>query len=146
MKYLDSPDHRPTKRLDSIMWLRFVDGDMPYKKLHTLYNHIFSCIKDISTMLKILGFFCSSAPTGLLNLSLQTICYLSHLDEEDVYLRLLGLHSIFYIPPPKTSELGDPNDPALLPCKISLSTNYDPENIRRGSIPRRSSTVVSTSD
>ncbi|KAF8803646.1 hypothetical protein BYT27DRAFT_7109348, partial [Phlegmacium glaucopus] len=102
MKYLDSPNHRPMKRLDVIIGLRPVDGDMPYKELDALYSHILSCVDDLDSTLKIFGFlfwgldFCRFTP--------YLVADLLGLDEEDVYLCLSELHSILYIPPPKTSE------------------------------------------
>jgi hypothetical protein len=39
MKYLDSPNHRPMKRLHVIIGLRFpVGSDMPYKELDVLFG------------------------------------------------------------------------------------------------------------
>ena len=59
MKYLDSPKYRPMRRLDVIMGLRPVEGDMPYKELDALYSHIFSRVEDIHTTLKMLRFLFS---------------------------------------------------------------------------------------
>ena len=106
MKYLDSPDRWPMKRLDGIMGLRPVDGDIPYKELDALYNHIFSCVEDLSTVLKILGFLFFSCNQCSKPITMDFLALLLGLDEEDVHLSLSGLHSILYIPPPKTSESG----------------------------------------
>jgi len=56
MKYLYSHKHRPIKRLDIIMGLIPVVGDMPYKELVALYSHIFSCVGDFGITLKIIGY------------------------------------------------------------------------------------------
>ncbi|KAF8805707.1 hypothetical protein BYT27DRAFT_7103972, partial [Phlegmacium glaucopus] len=102
MKYLDSPTHRPMKRLDVIIGLRPVDGDMPYKELDALYSHILSRVDNLASTLKIFGFlfwglaFCRLTP--------YLVADLLGLDEEDVHLCLSELHSILYIPPPKTGE------------------------------------------
>ena len=34
-----------------------VVGDISYKELDALYSHIFSCVEDLATTLKILEFF-----------------------------------------------------------------------------------------
>jgi len=103
MKYLDSPNHRPMKRLDVIIGLISVDGDMPYKELDALYSHIFSCVEDLATTLKILGFLFFRQ--GFEPVTPDFLAHLLGLDEEDVHLCLSELHSILFIPPPKTSGL-----------------------------------------
>ncbi|KAF8809785.1 hypothetical protein BYT27DRAFT_7187671 [Phlegmacium glaucopus] len=104
MKYLDSPNHRPTKRLDVIIGLRPVDGDMPYKELDALYSHILSCVDDLAMTLKILGFLFFRdwiSPDDIV--TPYFMADLLGVDEEDVYLCLSELHSILYIPPHKTT-------------------------------------------
>ena len=100
MKYLDSPKHQPRRRLDVIMGLRPVEGDMPYKELDALYSHIFSCVEDIHTTLKMLEFFFFGF-YGIFSRP-KILAYSLGLDEEDVYLHLSELHSILHIPPPNT--------------------------------------------
>ena len=97
MKYLNSPKHRPMKRLDVILGLIPVVGDMPYKELDALYSHIFSCVEDLGTTLKILEFLFFGYESRL---TPGSVAILLRLDEEDVYLHLSELHSILYIPPP----------------------------------------------
>ena len=101
MKYLDCPKHQPMKRLDVILGLRSVDGDMPYKELDALYRYIFSCVEDFAITLKILGFlfFQRHWNSRLLTLLLG-------LDEEDIYSHLSELHSILYITPPNNAGGG----------------------------------------
>ncbi|KAF8810496.1 hypothetical protein BYT27DRAFT_7186573 [Phlegmacium glaucopus] len=106
MKYLDSPNHRPMKRLDVIIGLRPVDGDMPYKELDALYSHILSCVDDLASTLKIFGFLFFRDWIEEDSRYTATPCFVADilgLDEEDVHLCLSELHSILYIPPPKTS-------------------------------------------
>ncbi|KAF8809782.1 hypothetical protein BYT27DRAFT_6516972 [Phlegmacium glaucopus] len=106
MKYLESPNHRPMKRLDVITGLRPVDGDMPYKELDALYSHILSCVDDLASTLKIFGFLFFQRPNWDDNVATPSVVAdLLGLDEEDVHLCLSELHSILYIPPPKTSGL-----------------------------------------
>ena len=102
IKYLDSPKHRPMKRLDVIIGLRSVDGDMPYKELDALYSHIFSCVQDFSTTRKMLGFLLFGYPIGF---TPDILASLLGLDEQDIHLCLSELHSILSIPPHKTSGL-----------------------------------------
>ena len=90
IKYLQSRNHRPMKRLDIITEVRLVDVD-------ALYSHIFSCIKDLTTTLKMhrVVFFGYWYATPIF----WHLC----LDEEDVHLHL-SLHSIIHIPTPGTSR------------------------------------------
>ncbi|KAF8810404.1 hypothetical protein BYT27DRAFT_7186632, partial [Phlegmacium glaucopus] len=105
MKYLESPDHRPTKRLDVIIGLIPVDGDIPYKELDALYSHILSCVDDLASTLKIFGFlfFRDWTTYPPYEVTPFFMADLLGLDEEDVHLCLSNLHAILYIPPPKTS-------------------------------------------
>ena len=105
MKYLDSPKHRPMKRLDNVLGLIPIDGDMPYKELDALYTHIFSSIADIPTILKILGFLFFKGNYYGMSVTLGFLADLLDLDVEDVDLHLSELHYILYIPPPNTTEL-----------------------------------------
>ena len=105
MKYLDSPKHRPMKRLDIVLGLIPIDGDMPYKELDALYTHIFSSIADIPTILKILGFLFFNGNFWRMSVTPGFFADLLDLDVEDVDLHLSELHSILYIPPPNTTEL-----------------------------------------
>ena len=98
MNYIASPNHRPMKRLDVVLGLIFVDGDTPYKELDALYTHIFFCVEDLATTLKILGFMFFRF--RFQPLTMDYLAVLLGLDEEDVYLCLSELHAIIYIPPP----------------------------------------------
>lgn len=117
---ISSVDSRPSKRITNLHLIfltpghpRLIDQSeslqdnlSTHQASDTLYNHIFSCIKDLSTVLKILGFLFFSFNGTSKPITTIFLSHLLGLDEEDVYLRLWGLHSILYIPPPKTSELG----------------------------------------
>ncbi|KAF8809778.1 hypothetical protein BYT27DRAFT_7135942 [Phlegmacium glaucopus] len=105
MKYLDSPNHRPMKRLDVIIGLRPVDGDMPYKELDALYSHILSCVDDLASALKIFGFLFFRYEFYPERVTTYFVADLLGLDEEDVHICLSELHSIFYVPPPKKGGL-----------------------------------------
>ncbi|KAF8815014.1 hypothetical protein BYT27DRAFT_6854157 [Phlegmacium glaucopus] len=105
MTYLRSLNHRPMKRLDVIMGLIPVDGDMPYKELDALYSHILSRVDDLSITLKIFGFLFFRDWAYVKPVTPYFVADLLGLDEEDVHLRLSQLHSILYIPPPQASGL-----------------------------------------
>ncbi|KAF8811830.1 hypothetical protein BYT27DRAFT_6437434 [Phlegmacium glaucopus] len=105
MKYLDSPHHRPMKRLDVIIGLIPIDGDIPYKELDALYSHILSCVDNWANTLKIFGFLFFRDWMHPDLVTPYCVAGLLDLDEEDVHLCLSELHSILYIPPPKTSGL-----------------------------------------
>ncbi|KAF8815723.1 hypothetical protein BYT27DRAFT_7192458 [Phlegmacium glaucopus] len=105
MKYLDSPNHRPMKRLDAIIGLRPIDGEMPYKELDALYSHILSCVDDLASILKIFGFLFFRDWSYATPVTPYLVADLLGLDEEDVHLCLSELHSILYVPPPKTSGM-----------------------------------------
>ena len=113
MKYLDSSKHWPMKRLDAMMGLIPVVGDMPYKELDALYSHILSCVEDLATTLKILGFLFFDR--GFDILTPNFLALLLGFDEGDIYLCLSELHSVLYIPPlPNTGGL------AIRPTHASL--------------------------
>ena len=112
MKYLDSPKHRPMRRLDVIMGLRPVEGDMPYKELDALYSHILSCVEDIHTTLKMLKFLFFGRDGIFRHPRILAVSV--GLDEEDVYLHFSELHSILHIPPPNTKG------PVIRPTHASL--------------------------
>ena len=99
MKYLDSPKHRPMKRLDVIMGLIPVVGDMPYKELDALYSHVFSCVASLLRFLDI----CFSG-FRIMKISPPNfwLFYLDWTRKRSTYLS--ELHSILYIPPPPNTN------------------------------------------
>ncbi|KAF8815033.1 hypothetical protein BYT27DRAFT_7201133 [Phlegmacium glaucopus] len=105
MTYLESPKHRPMKRLNIVMGLIPVDGDMPYKELDALYSHILSRVDDLSSTLKIFGFLFFRDWAYVKPVTPYFVADLLGLDAEDVHLCLSQLHSILYIPPPQASGL-----------------------------------------
>ncbi|KAF8815019.1 hypothetical protein BYT27DRAFT_7227758 [Phlegmacium glaucopus] len=105
MAYVESPKHRPTKRLDIIMGLIPVDGDIPYKELDALYSHVLSCVDDLSSTLKIFGFLFFRDWAYAKPVTPYFVADLLGLHEEDVQLCLSQLHSILYIPPSEASGL-----------------------------------------
>jgi hypothetical protein len=84
------------KRLEVIMGLRSIVGDIPYKELDALYCHIFSCVGDFSITSKMLGVLSFTHEFYLVNIDFLAL--LLGLDEEDIYLCLSELYSILDIP------------------------------------------------
>ena len=97
MKYLDSPNHKPMKRLDVISKLIPDRDDTPYQQLDALYTYIFSCVEDVPAALQIIGFLIFKQNNWSRPKFLESLFGLDH---GDVYLCLSGLHSILDIPPP----------------------------------------------
>ncbi|KAF5310882.1 hypothetical protein D9619_008219 [Psilocybe cf. subviscida] len=54
IKYVTSSRHYPPDRLDVVLQLRPPKRDLPFAELDALYSHIFSSIKDISLVLRVL--------------------------------------------------------------------------------------------
>ena len=115
MKYLESPDHRPMKRLDVIIGLKSADGDVPYKELDALYSYIFSCVEDFATTLRILGFLFFKSWFWLIAVTPDFLAHLFGLDEEDIHLCLSKLHSLLSIPSFSSSDT-----PGIQPMHASL--------------------------
>ncbi|KAF8809740.1 hypothetical protein BYT27DRAFT_7337130 [Phlegmacium glaucopus] len=104
IKYLESPNHHPTRRLDHIM--RSVDGDIPYKELDALYSQIFSRVEDLATTLKIFGFLFFRYSDAIAEpVTPDFLAQLIGLQEEDVHRCLSELRSILQVPPPGSSGL-----------------------------------------
>ncbi|KAF8152372.1 hypothetical protein B0H34DRAFT_800822 [Crassisporium funariophilum] len=99
MKFLDSHDHRPTKRLNIVLGLSPPGEDIPYKELDTLYIHIFSSVKRISGTLRILGVLVFNAG-GTPHMTPEFIESFLSLEPGEVHLSLFDMHSIVYIPSP----------------------------------------------
>ncbi|PPQ81148.1 hypothetical protein CVT25_015200 [Psilocybe cyanescens] len=57
MKYVASPRHRPTHRLEIVLGIHPPNaGDSPFAELDALYRHILMGVEDIDLILKIIGF------------------------------------------------------------------------------------------
>ena len=55
IKYVDSAQHRPVERLDSVLRIANPMGDIPFAELDSLYRHIFASVHNIKGVLRILG-------------------------------------------------------------------------------------------
>ncbi|KAF8811733.1 hypothetical protein BYT27DRAFT_7221352 [Phlegmacium glaucopus] len=93
MKYLDSPNHRPMKRLDVIIGLIPVGSDMSYKALlrSRFGRGLYTPPGNPTDMLKIFGFLIC-----IYNIAVTPyfVADLLGVDEEDVHLCLSELHPI----------------------------------------------------
>lgn len=56
IKYVSSPRHRPTDRLDIILGVRSALRDTPFADLDMLYMHILSGVEDIESTMSIISF------------------------------------------------------------------------------------------
>ena len=54
VRYVESPDHRPHQRLDSILGLRPPFKDLPFSQLDELYAHILHMVNDPQSVIDIL--------------------------------------------------------------------------------------------
>ncbi|CAA7264569.1 unnamed protein product [Cyclocybe aegerita] len=55
MRFLDSPRHRPTDRLEIVRGLRPPDRELPFAELDALYRHIFSTVQNLPMVLRMFG-------------------------------------------------------------------------------------------
>ena len=102
MKYLDSPYHWPTDRLDVVFGLYNPGGDAPFAELDALYIHIFSTVKNIDRALEILSLLVlTQTDMSLTPKLLEDLFFLRH---GDIYIVLSDLHSIMDVPAPTTDR------------------------------------------
>ncbi|KAF8802001.1 hypothetical protein BYT27DRAFT_7197458 [Phlegmacium glaucopus] len=102
MKYLDSPYHRPTDRLDIIFGLSNPGVDTPFAELDALYIHIFSKVKDINRALEILSLLVLKQ--SIIPLTAELLEKLFFLRHGDAHIIFSDLHSIMDVPPPSTDR------------------------------------------
>ena len=97
MKYIESPRHWPTDRLEIIFGIMSRGNDIPFAALDALYTHIFSLVEDIN---KVLGVFSVlllvKAP--MIPRTSAFIEDLVGLRRSDLNVTLLDLHSILDFP------------------------------------------------
>ena len=98
MKYLDSPHHWPTDRLDIIFGLSNPGIDTPFAELDALYVHIFSTVKNISRALEILSLLLLTRTD--MEITPQLLENLFLLRHGDIYIILSDLHSVIDVPAP----------------------------------------------
>ena len=116
MKYLVSPYHWPTDRLDIIFGLSNPGINTPFAELDALYIHI-STVKNIKSAFEIVGFLLlrpdnyMRTETGSQLVTPQLIAPAPRLLEDlfflrhgDIYIVLSDLDSIMHIPAPDTNS------------------------------------------
>ena len=102
MKFVDSPRHRPTERLNMILGLQPTGKNMPFAALDELYMHIFLAVADIEAVLKVFEV-------------LLLFPYLSSasIDDVEIFLCLMpgelqiilsDLHSVVDVPSPQKQK------------------------------------------
>ncbi|KAF9553299.1 hypothetical protein CPC08DRAFT_767655 [Agrocybe pediades] len=94
VRYVESPRHRPNKRLDAILNLRVPPPfkDLPFTELDALYRHIISQAEDPSTVLDILSF-----PVLFGEFDVPDLEKILQLEEGDVEVILADLQSLVVI-------------------------------------------------
>src|SRR6188768_3348527 len=55
IRYISSPRHSPTLRLDTILKLRALSGESPFAQLDALYRYILLSCEDVELALRIIG-------------------------------------------------------------------------------------------
>ncbi|KAF8967259.1 hypothetical protein BDZ97DRAFT_2056959 [Flammula alnicola] len=93
VKYVKSPRHRPTDRLEIILGLQPALNDTPFTELDTLYRHILSSMDNVEIVLLILSFVLLQADFGWSNDSRFIEGFFS-LHPGDVLLHFHGLGSL----------------------------------------------------
>ncbi|KDR72734.1 hypothetical protein GALMADRAFT_158902 [Galerina marginata CBS 339.88] len=90
VKYVGSPRHRPTHRLDTILGIRPDGGTNPFADLDAFYTQIFSSIADLEKVLDILSLIVQSP----ISLRVERVEELSSLERGDAQLILADLTSV----------------------------------------------------
>ena len=107
IKYVKSPKHRPSERLNIVQRISSANGDTPFAQLDALYKQILLSADDINCVLRILGvvliwndaMFVSLSGSGSNFVPTpQVVELLLWLKEGDVALALSDLHSILDVP------------------------------------------------
>ena len=97
MKYIESPRHWPTDRLEIIFGIMNRGNDTPFAELDALYTHIFSSVEDINKVLEVFSVLLL-VKTSRVRKSVAFIEDLLGLRNGDLNVTLVDLHSILDIP------------------------------------------------
>ncbi|KAF8817188.1 hypothetical protein BYT27DRAFT_6948895 [Phlegmacium glaucopus] len=98
MKYVNSPRHRPTQRLDVIFGITNPGNDTPFAELDALYLHIFSSVREIDKVLEVLWvllLLTIHPTTGMTPYFVEDLLFPQR---GDLYMTLSDVHSIIDIP------------------------------------------------
>ena len=96
MKYVESPRHWPTDRLEIIFGIMSRGKDTPFADLDALYTYIFSVVEDIEKVLEVFRVLLLVSSRVIKNSAL--IEGLLCLRNGDLNITLIDLHSILDIP------------------------------------------------
>ena len=99
MKFVDSPRHRPTERLNMILGLQPTGKDMPFAALDELYMHIFLAVTDIEAVIEV--FEVLLLFPVLSNASIDDVEIFLCLIPGELQIILSDLHSIIAVPSPQ---------------------------------------------
>ena len=97
MKYVESPRHFPTDRLELMFWIMGPGIHTPFAELDALYTHIFSSVKDINKVLEVFSVLLLTN-TSKFPKTPALIEDLLCLRSGDLNIALVDLHSILDIP------------------------------------------------
>ena len=104
MKYIESPRHRPTQRLDIIFGITSPGNDTPFAELDALYLHIFSSVGEIDKLLKVLWallLLAAHPTTGMTPYFVEDLLFF---ERGDLSMILSDVHSIIDVPPINLSQ------------------------------------------
>ncbi|KAF8816638.1 hypothetical protein BYT27DRAFT_7127504 [Phlegmacium glaucopus] len=100
-KYMKSPQHQPTERLNHIFGITDGGSDNPFAELDVLYNRIFSLVDDIHTVLDVLSILLHLKHYWFpRTVNLKLMEGLLDLERGTLHHKLVHLHSILDIPAP----------------------------------------------
>jgi len=92
IRYISSPRHSPTLRLDIVLRLRPLSGQSPFAQLDALYRHILLSCDNVQLALRIIGMCLLSAVEMFMPWD-DVYCFPSKMLTTPEYMeRILGLH------------------------------------------------------
>jgi len=97
MKYVESPRHWPTDRLEIIFGIISRGKDTPFADLDALYTHLFSSVEDVNKVLEVFSILLLVKTANVVKrpaLIEDLLC----LRSDDLKITLIDLHSILDIP------------------------------------------------
>ncbi|KAF8156628.1 hypothetical protein B0H34DRAFT_709978 [Crassisporium funariophilum] len=99
IKYVESPRHWPTKRLDIVLGLKHPGRDTPFAALDNLYTLIFDLVEQPDDVLKVFSLIILEQSLTV-KMTVEFVEKLFSYDPGDLYDILIDLHSVLYIPSP----------------------------------------------
>ncbi|KAF8799036.1 hypothetical protein BYT27DRAFT_7202800 [Phlegmacium glaucopus] len=101
MKFVESPRHRPTDRLDIIFGQKTPGKQVPFAELDALYRLIFLSAENIEAVLEVFAF-------RLLFQGIYTPCNIVEIflgyQPGELQIILADLHSVIFVPPPSLNR------------------------------------------